>query len=218
MTRLAGLRCWRAAALVSVVAVGLGVAACGGSSSSTSTTTPAELVVRAPDFVLQGCTYVLDGTVPAGEPEGVQPQFASFTPDAAATSALQSIKSHGGSALVNGFMIPGGTRLYAGPDTSQPSVGTIPSNYAILAAEPVIWKAGNGKVWAAFFVSCGGHNLYWMSLQQVQHQNPEAASSITPLIVKDSLLPITIQDQNFAWKSSKLTFIIGRGELFGPVA
>ena len=32
-----------------------------------------ELVVTAPDFTLQGCTYVLDGTVPAGEPEGVQP-------------------------------------------------------------------------------------------------------------------------------------------------
>ncbi len=195
-------------------AVGLGVAACG-SSPSTPTTA---VVVKAPDFVLSGCTYVLDGTIPPGEPDGVQPHFSTFSPDSSATAALEQIKEHGGTALVNGFTIPGGTHLYAGPDTSGPSVGTIPSNYAILAAEPVIWKDSSGDTWAAFFVSCGGPNLYWMSVKQVEHQNPQAAGSIAPLITEKSLEPITVSDQNFAWKNSNLTFIIGRGELYGPVA
>ena len=97
-------------------------------------------------------------------------------------------------------------------------MGTIPNNYAILAAEPVIWKDSSGDTWAAFFVSCGGSNLYWMSLKQVEHQNPQAAGSISPFINQKSLEPITVSDQNFAWKNSSLTFIIGRGELFGPVA
>ena len=204
-----------AAVLMAVLlAAGLGAAACGSSPTTAANT----IVVKAPDFVLSGCTYVLDGTIPAGEPDGVQPHFSKFSPDSSATAALEQIKAHGGTALVNGFMIPGGTRLYAGPDTSQPSVGTIPSNYAILAAEPVIWKDASGDTWVAFFVSCGGSNLYWMSLKQVEHQNPQAAGSISPFITEKSLEPITVTDQNFAWKSSNLNFIIGRGELFGPVA
>ena len=161
---------------------------------------------------------MLDGTIPAGEPEGVQPHFSSYSPDAAAVSALQSIKEHGGSAVVNGFMIPGGTPLYAGPDTSQPSVGTVPANYAILAAEPVVWHDQKGDTWLAFFVSCGGKNLYWVSLDKMKHQNPQAASQITPLILPSGLEPINVSDRNFGWKKSTLTFIIGRGELFGPIA
>ncbi len=214
MTR-ARLRRRGVAALACAVALALGAAACGSSSP----TVPAnELVVTAPDFTLQGCTYVLDGTVPAGEPEGVQPHFASFSPDPTATAVLEAMKKDGGVALANGFIIPGGIHLYAGPDTSQPSVGTIPSNYAILVAEPVIWKTDSGKTWIAFFVSCGSKNLYWVSLRQIQDQNPVAAESITPLITKNSLVPIAISNQNFVWKHSKLTFIIGRGELFGPVS
>jgi hypothetical protein len=204
------------AAVVLACALGAGIsaAACGSSSSP-----PADAVaVVAPDFVLQGCTYVLDGTVPAGEPDGVQPRFSSFAPDAAAQSALRSIKEHGGSAVVNGFMIPGGTQLYAGPDTSQPSVGTVPSNYAILAAEPVVWQDQKGDTWLAFFLSCGGKNLYWVSLDQMNHRNPQAAGQITPLITKASEKPINVSDRNFGWKDSTLTYIIGRGELFGPVA
>lgn len=200
--------------LACAVAVGMGAAACGSSTPSASAN---ELVVKAPSFTLQGCTYVLDGTVPAGEPQGVQPHFSSFSPDPSATAALQSMKEHGGQALVNGFIIPGGTALYAGPDTSQPSLGTIPSNYAILAAEPIIWKTDAGKTWIAFFLSCGSQNLYWASLDQIQRQNPTAAESITPLITKDSLTPIAIANETFGWKDPKLTFIIGRGEMFGPV-
>ena len=197
-----------------VLAAGLGVAACGSGSPAP----PSGVAVVAPAFVLQGCTYVLDGTVPAGEPVGVQPHFSSFSPDAAARSALESIKEHGGSAVVNGVTIPDGTHLYAGPDTSQPSVGTVPANYAILAAEPVVWHDQKGDTWLAFFVSCGGKNLYWVSLNQMNRQNPQAAGQITPLLTKTSLEPIIVSGQNFSWKSSKLTFIIGRGELFGPIA
>lgn len=209
----------RAAVAACALAAGLGVAACGsGSPTASSSTSPSGVAVVAPDFVLQGCTYVLNGTVPAGEPVGVQPHFSSYSPDAAARSALESVKEHGGSAVVNGFMIPGGTHLYAGPDTSQPSVGTVPANYAILAAEPVVWHDQKGDTWLAFFVSCGGKNLYWVSLSQMEHQNPQAAAEITPLLGKASLEPIIVSDQNFAWKSSTLTFIVGRGELFGPIA
>jgi hypothetical protein len=204
-----------AVVLACALTAGLGAAACGSSSSSPPVH---EVAVVAPDFVLQGCTYVLNGTVPAGEPDGVQPHFSSFAPDAAARSALESIKEHGGSAVVNGFIIPGGTHLYAGPDTSQPIVGTVPSNYAILAAEPVAWRDHQGDTWLAFFVSCGGKNLYWVSLNQMKHQNPQAAAQITPLVTKASEKPITVSDQNFGWKDSTLTFIIGRGELFGPVS
>ena len=82
-------------------------------------------------------------------------------------------------------MIPGGTHLYAGPDTSQPSVGTIPSNYAILAAEPVIWKTESGETWVAFFVSCGGQNLYWVSLNRSNTRTRRPPSSITPLITEE---------------------------------
>lgn len=205
-------------ALACTLALGSVATACGGSSTSTGSSTPAELVVKAPDVALQGCTYVLDGTVPAGEPQGVQPNFSSFSPDTPATAALNTIKENGGYALANGFTLPGNTRLYAGPDTSQPAVGTIPSSYAILVAEPVVWTAKNGDTWVAFFISCGGQNLYWVNLAQVQHQNPEAASSIIPLVSKNSLVGIEISDQNFAWKKSNLTYIIGRGELYGPVA
>jgi hypothetical protein len=120
--------------------------------------------------------------------------------------------------VVNGFMIPGGTPLYAGPDTSQPSVGTVPANYAILAAEPVVWHDQKGDPWLAFFVSCGGKNLYWVSLNQMNRQNPQAAGQIIPLLTPASLKPINVANENFGWKSSNLTFIIGRGELFGPVA
>lgn len=208
----------RAAVVACALAAGLGVAACGSGSPTASSTSPSGVAVVAPAFVLQGCTYVLNGTVPAGEPVGVQPHFSSYAPDAAARSALESIKEHGGSAVVNGFMIPGGTHLYAGPDTSQPSVGTVPANYAILAAEPVVWHDQKGDTWLAFFVSCGGKNLYWVSLNQMKHQNPQAAGQITPLLTKASLEPVIVSDQNFAWKSSTLTFIIGRGELFGPIA
>ena len=87
-----------------------------------------------------------------------------------------------------------------------------------LAAEPVVWRDQKGDTWVAFFVSCGGKNLYWVSLNQMDHQNPQAASQITPLTTKAELQPINVSNQNFGWKNSKLTFIIGRGELFGPVA
>ena len=201
-------------ALICALVAGVGAAACGSSNSSP----PSPIVVTAPSVALQGCTYVLGGTVPAGEPEGIQPHFAPFSPDASATSALESIKQHGGSALVNGVDIPGGASLYAGPDTSAPSVGAVPANYAILAAEPVVWKDSKGDSWLGFFLACGGNNLYWVNLSQLNRQNPQAAAAILPLLTKDALVPITIADQNFAWKSSKLTFEIGRGELFGPVA
>lgn len=210
----------RAMALTGVLAVAAVTAACGGSTSSADPPTPAnQVVVTAPDFQLQGCTYVLENTIPAGEPQGVQPNFKSFEPDKSATAAMKQVREHGGTALANGFNIPGGTKLYAGPDTSNPPVGTIPSNYDVLVAEPVVWTDGSGDTWLAFFVSCGGPNLYWVEVKQIQKENPDAAGDITPLLSqKSSLVPITVTDKNLAWKNPQMTLIIGRGELWGPLA
>ncbi len=210
----------RALAMVGALALGVSLAACGGSSpSSSDPPTPAnEVAVKAPDFDLQGCTYVLEGTIPPGEPSGVPPNFHSFSPDESATAAVNDMKKHGGVALGNGFNLPGGTRLYAGPDLSKPSVATIPSNYDVLVAEPVIWKDAHGDTWIAFFISCGGPNLYWASLNQIEHQNPQAADGITPLLVKGDMEAITIVDKNFAWKGANSQLIIGRGEMWGPAA
>ncbi len=204
----------RAAAIwIVVVAIGSIVAACGSSPAAQVQSG----VVKAPDVALQGCTYELNGKIPTGEPRGVRPHFSSFSPDASATSALETMKEHDGVALANGFVVPGDTVLYAGPDTSE-QVGTIPSNYAILAAEPVIWKSHSGGTWIAFFVSCGSRNLYWVSLEQIDHANRQAAERITPVIARGPLDPIAISHQSFVWKGSALPFIIGRGEMFGPVA
>lgn len=209
-----------ALSLVAALLLGVGLAACGGNSppsASSDPPTPAgEVAVNAPTFDLQGCTYVLEGTIPPGEPAGVPTNFHSFAPDQTATAAEVDIKKHGGLALSNGFNVPGGIRLYAGPDLSKPSVATIPSNYQVLVAEPVIWKDPRGETWAAFFISCGGSNLYWVNLDQVEHENPQAAEGITPLLVKSALQPITIVNKNFAWKGAYSQLIIGRGEMWGP--
>jgi hypothetical protein len=202
------------AALASLVIVGA-TAACG--SSPAAVPQSKVIVVKAPDLALQGCTYLENGKVPPGEPTGVQPHFSSFTPDQPATSALEKIKNHSGVALANGVIIPAGTHLYAGPDTSK-AVGTVPSHYAILVAEPVVWTSDSGEKWLAFFVSCGGENPYWASLEQISRDNPRAASSITPLLKNGTLDPIRISYHGFVWNGSRLPFVIGRGELFGPVS
>ena len=60
----------RAAVVACALAAGLGVAACGSGSPTASSTSPSGVAVVAPAFVLQGCTYVLNGTVPAGRAGG----------------------------------------------------------------------------------------------------------------------------------------------------
>ncbi len=220
----------RAVALVAAGLAALALAACGGGSSSTGTTAATsgstDSVVTPPAFTLQGCTYVLDGKVPTGEPTGLKPHFPSFSPDPSARAALRTIKGHGGTAMVDGVTLPAATNLYAGPDTSGTKVGTIPSDQSILAAEPVVWTDSSGHKWLAFFLSCGGKNLYWVSVSELATQNPSAGDSLASLITElatappytksgqASLLPVVVNnDHTLVFANPKVTFDVGRGEL-----
>ena len=73
-------------------------------------------IVKPPPVILQGCTYASAGPVPAGEPQGLQPPFAAFTPDQAGQAALDTSRTTAGRAGRR-LPAPGGTKLYAGPDT-----------------------------------------------------------------------------------------------------
>lgn len=174
-------------------------------------------MVTAPELSYKGCTYAPNGKVPAGEPAGIRPHFSAFVPDSLATSAVEAMRTNGGGVLVNSFILPSGTELHAGPDLGG-GVGAIPPHYAVLVADPVVWKSHSGKTWIAFFVACGGRDLYWVSLDQMRKKNAEAAKNITVLLAVDKLVPLAIHGEHFVWRSSGLSLVIGRGELFGPVA
>jgi hypothetical protein len=206
------------AAPILLVCVVFGASACGSSSgANNSTTTIAPGVVTAPELAYDGCTYAPNGKIPAGEPAGIRPHFSAFVPDSSATSAEGSMRVHGGGVLVNGFILPSGTQLHAGPDLDG-SVGAIPSHYAVLVAEPVVWTSHANKTWIAFFVACGGPNLYWVSLDQMRQKDPSAAKNISTLLATEKLEPLAVSDGHLVLKSKGLSLVIGRGELFGPVA
>lgn len=214
-------------AVVLVLAVGSVAAGCGSSSSSPATAT-VDAVVKPPDITLQGCTYEVDGKVPVGEPQGIQPPFAAFTPDQAAIDALQHIDRHGGTGLVDGFNIPSGTELYAGPDGTAAPVGTIALGRSMQIADPVLWTTNSGQHWLATFLACGGPHLYWIDVSQVATADPSSgaqiSSTITELLASApftrtgmaSSLPITIDARrHLAWVSDKVSFAIGRGVYLG---
>lgn len=219
--------------VVPLVVLGLAAVvatACGSSTPSASTTSPSAStasIVKPPNFTLQGCTYVLDSTIPAGEPQGIKPDFGSFSPDQAATAALEQIKAHGGTAMVDGATLPGGTTLYAGPSTEN-AVGTIPSGDSIHLAEPLLWTDHAGGEWLASFLSCGGNSLYWASVKEITQQNHAEGSQIAAQIAElktaspydksgtASLLPVALNAQgHLVFTDPKVTFLVGRGELTG---
>jgi hypothetical protein len=219
----------RAVAVALVCLAAVATAACGsGTGASTPPpTVSADAIVKPPDFTLQGCTYVFDSTIPAGEPQGLKPTFPPFGADQSATDALRHIRSHGGVAMVDSVDLPGGTDLYAGPDTAA-LVGSIPSADSILAAEPVVWTDAQGGKWLAFFLSCGGQSLYWVSVDGVEHQNHSVGTDIAQQIAESekappytqtgsaSLLPIEIDGQRrLTFTDPKVIFLVGRGELVG---
>jgi hypothetical protein len=169
---------WRSAAMVlAVAAVAVSVSACGGGSSAGTTSG----LVTAPDFALQGCTFTVNNSVPVGEPTGLKPTFAPFSPDSSANAAVKAIEEHGGTALVDSAGVPSGATLYSGPSQSAAVVGTVPSGQSILLAEPVIWHSGT-DTWLAFFLQCGGPNLYWASLANIEKVSPSAATDLTTLL------------------------------------
>jgi hypothetical protein len=209
------------------VAAAVLMAACSSGASTTAGTGGSDAAaVEAPNFTLQGCTYVLDSTIPPGEPQGVRPSFPAFTPDQSATAALEAIRANGGTAMVDSVTLPAGTTLRSGPDSGQSEVGTIPADRSILAAEPVVWTDHTGAVWLAFFLSCGGEHLYWVSVPELTHQNPTAGEQVAEQIAalekapsyltsgQASMLPIHVTAQkHLAFVDPKVTFAVGRGEL-----
>ena len=226
-------RSWTVQALT-IMVIGvllLGPAACGSATSSTTTTTVAPgPVVRPPAVPLQGCSYVLNGVVPAGEPMGIKPDFPAFTPDQAAQSAVSHIAAHGGTGLVYGFTLPPDVKLFSGPDASRSPVATIPLNHSILAADPVLWTTRSGAHWLAFFIACGGEHLYWVSVDQIGKADAgagaEAVRAITALesaapytlTGRASILPLKIMDGQLTWNAPTGTHALvvpARGQLLG---
>ena len=223
-------RAWRAVAVGVAGLAALAATACGSSSGSSSTSAPAATVgiVKPPDFTLQGCTYVLNSTIPSGEPQGLKPDFPPFSPDGSATAALQGIKDHGGTAMVDSVTLPGGTHLYAGPDLDGTPVGAIPAKDSILAAEPVVWTDAHGDTWLAFYLSCGGDALYWVSVKGLEGQNPSVGRGVAEQLAQlktaspytttgtASLLSIVVNShRRLVFSDPKVTFLVGRGELTG---
>jgi hypothetical protein len=130
--------------------------------------------------------------------------------------------------MVDSVTIPGGTDLYAGPDPGAAKVGVVPAHDSILAAEPVVWRGTASGPWLAFYLSCGGHALYWVSVGGLEHQNPSAGSVVATQITElkkatpyttsgqASMLPIVVNDQqHLVFESPKVAFAVGRGELTG---
>ena len=212
---------------------GLTLAACGGgSAASTTTTTPSAstALVQPPDVSLQGCTYVINGSVPPSASSGIQPPFTLAGPDQAGEAALRAIRAHGGTGLVNEYTLPPGVKLYAGPDASSSPVATIPGARSLFVIDPVLWTTTSGTHWLASFVACGGHGLYWIDVAQIGTVDREAGLSVVRSIASlqaaapypgsgtASTLPITItitNKQQFAWANPAVTFAIGRGQYLG---
>lgn len=205
--------------------------ACGGGSTAATTTTGASsapALVKPPDLTLQGCNYVINGTVPAGASNGTQPPFTLTGPDRAGEAALRGIKARGGTGLVSGYTLPPGVKLFAGPDAGSNPVATIPGARSLFVADPVLWTAASGARWLASFVACGGPGLYWIDVAQIGQVDRTVGQSVTrsiaaltaaapyPASGTPSSLPITITaQQQFAWVDPAVTFAIGRGQYLG---
>jgi hypothetical protein len=226
-SRRSPMRRSAARVVVGMALVAGSAAACTSASGSSPTTAAHGVSVVAPDLTLQGCTYAVDDSVPTGEPKGLQPHFAAFSPDAAAGAALEHIQQHGGAAMVDGAGIPAGTHLYAGPDVSGDPVGTVPAGRSILMAEPVVWTDTGGGTWFAFFLQCGGSHLYWASVRQLTHQNQQAGHALSETVAQlraaapysktdqASMMPVTVDRAHhlLVWKDARLKFPVGRGQL-----
>lgn len=221
----------RSLAVFAACGLALSATACGSSSSTpTASGATAGSVVHPPLVPLQGCTYAFNGSVPAGEPQGIQPTFPTFVPDQAAQAAIGHISAHGGTGLVYGFTLPSGVKLYAGPDTGNSPVGTVPVSRTILAEDPVLWTSGSGAHWLAFFIACGGQHLYWVSVNQIGKVDPAAGASTVQAIAmleaaapytqsgKVSALPLKIVNGQFIWAAPAGPYKLvppARGQLLG---
>lgn len=211
--------------LVVVLVVAGGLAGCGSSNSASATAAAETSLVRPPILTLQGCQYEVDNSIPAGEPKGARAPFGSFDPDPSAIAALQHIRAHGGMGVVDGFTLPAGTALYTGPAATAARAGVIPSYSSILVADPILWTDASGGDWLAFFLICGGNDLYWLSVGHEQRNDPAFGQTLAQTIAElrsarpytksgtISLLPVEIDGaHHLVWVAKGLTFQPARGQ------
>jgi hypothetical protein len=212
---------------IAVVIAGLlAIAAACGSSTPAPLSTAS--LVQPPPVALQGCTWTVNGSVPQGAPQGLTPAFPHFSPDQAAVSALKRIKAKGGTGLVYGVSLVANVPLHAGPDASQAPIASVPPGQSITVSEPGLWTTSSGAQWLAFFLACGGSNLYWASVQEIAkvspndgvrlHRDIPALLAAAPYTTtgKTSALPIIIDSQrHLVWATPKVPFAVWRGELIG---
>ena len=179
-----------------------------------------------PTDELEGCTYTVNGQIEPSLPTGEHPHFAAFSPDPSAEAAINSIKSKGGTAAVDTFQLPYGTKLRSGPSSSAPVVGKIPGTDQLELFDPIVWTDPAGQKWLATFIACGGRNLYWAGLDDLQATDATAAKTVRiqlaqlrgarPYVqtAKASYLPIVIDSSGHVdWKDKVIPFSVGRSEL-----
>ncbi len=208
-----------------LLAASVGITACSNSGATTTSGATEASLVQPPKLDLQGCEYLVNNAIPAGEPKGSKAPFGAFTPDPSAVAALQHIKAHGGTAMVDGFMAPAGTVLYSGPATSAARAGVVQPGNSVLIADPILWTDSSGGDWLAFFLICGGNNLYWLSVDQVTKQNPSFGHEVSTAIAQlrtaapftktgmISLLPVVIDGKHHvAWVAPNIEFQPARGQ------
>jgi hypothetical protein len=221
----------RGAVVAGVTALALMASSCSGGSasppkSSVTTGDTSPVALATPTNVLEGCTYTVDGQIDPSLPTGKDPHFAAFSPDPSAEAAINSIKSKGGTAAVDTFVVPYGSKLRSGPSSSAPVVGKIPGTDQLELYDPIVWTDSSGQKWLATFVACGGRNLYWVGLDDLQATDATAAKTIRTQLAqlrgarpylqtaKASYLPILIDRSGHVdWKDTAIQFTVGRSEL-----
>jgi hypothetical protein len=211
-------------AIAVTVAIGAAATGCGGSSGGATQTSEASLI-QPPKLTIQGCEYLVNNAIPPGEPKGSKPPFSAFRPDPSAIAALQQLKAHGGTGMVDGFTLPAGTVLFTGPSTNAARAGVVAPANSVLLADPVVWTDSSGGYWLASFMICGGNNVYWLSVDQLLTQNPTFGKTVSDAIATlrtappftktgmISLLPIVIDGMHrFAWVAPNLAFQPARAQ------
>jgi hypothetical protein len=215
-------------ALLAVVA--LVTTACGASTSASSTPTTgvrvSDLAVLAPDSPTQGCSYTVDGSVPSYLPTGVAPTFPTVAPDPTAVAALHHIARAGGTAAVDGFILPPRTVLRSGPSTAAREIGTIPAGHQVFSFDPLVWTDATGTPWLAFFLACSGDQLYWVSVDELRRDVPTTGAAVAATLTglvharpytetgQASLLPVRLLERHLIWDDKKLPTEPARGMLF----
>jgi hypothetical protein len=175
---------------------------------------------------VQGCSYTVNGQVSQAIPTGKNPHFTAFTPDPSAYAALNTIKKKGGTGAVDNFLLPAGTKLRSGPSSSAPVVGTVAATDQLQLFEPIVWTDSTGQEWLATFLACGGSNLYWAGMNDLEAVNSSAGQSIKKQLAQDraaqpvtktdmvSDLPIVISGTNQVnWKDKSVAFAAARAEI-----